>query len=51
MRHRRGAVMPGYFAKTSNFEKQAKNRSFNRKTSPTSVGMKNQQNEKFSKKI
>jgi len=46
-----GTVMPGYFAKTSNFEKQAKNRSFNRKTSPTSVGMKIQQNEKFSKKI
>jgi len=35
----------------SKFEKQAKNRQFNRKTSPASVGMKIQQNEKISKKI
>jgi len=35
------AVMPGYFTRTSKqSEKQAKNRQFNRKTSPTSMGRK-----------
>jgi len=44
--------MPGFFCKkqASKFEKQAKHRSFNRKTSPKCVGKKIQQNKKSARK-
>jgi len=44
--------MPGYFAKKKErkFEKHAKNRQFHRKTSPSCVGRKIQQNDKSVRK-